>query len=106
MHPVQMRWQPTEPILRCRKYSAEGVWGGLGECGVRGVEAVLAVHGLPTRLRAPLAVADLQAAMARDKKVRAGGLRFVVLHSLGVAATQAGIDPALAAASLAEVGAV
>ena len=80
--------------------------GLIGADDVARVEAVLAVHGLPTRLRAPLAVADLQAAMARDKKVRAGGLRFVVLHSLGVAATQAGIDPALAAASLAEVGAV
>lgn len=80
--------------------------GLIGADDVARVEAVLAVHGLPTRLRAPLAVADLQAAMARDKKVRAGGLRFVVLHSLGVAATQAGIDPALATASWAEVGAV
>jgi 3-dehydroquinate synthase len=50
-------------------------------------------------------LADLLGAMARDKKVRAGGLRFVVLKALGEAATQGGIDPGLAAASFAEVGA-
>jgi 3-dehydroquinate synthase len=44
--------------------------------------------------------------MARDKKVRAGALRFVVLKSLGLAATQGDIDPALAEASFREVGAV
>ena len=43
--------------------------------------------------------------MARDKKVRAGGLRFVVLKRLGEAATQSGIDPALVAQSFREVGA-
>jgi 3-dehydroquinate synthase len=70
------------------------------------VDAVVAAHGLPTRLRAPLAIGALRAAMARDKKVRAGGLRFVVLKALGVAATQGGIDPALADTSFAAVGAV
>jgi 3-dehydroquinate synthase len=44
--------------------------------------------------------------MARDKKVRAGRLRFVVLKRLGEAATQGEIDPALAEASFQEVGAV
>ena len=79
--------------------------GYLSERDVARIEAVVAAHGLPTRLRAPLALADLQAAMARDKKVRAGGLRFVVLKTLGEAATQSGIDASLAAASFREVGA-
>jgi 3-dehydroquinate synthase len=69
------------------------------------VEAALSAHALPVRLREPLPLDALLAAMARDKKVRAGALRFVVLRRLGEAATQGGIDPALAAASFREVGA-
>ena len=80
--------------------------GAIGAAEVARVDAVVAAHGLPTRLRAPLALGELRAAMARDKKVRAGGLRFVVLKTLGAAATQGGIDPALADASFAAVGAV
>jgi hypothetical protein len=38
--------------------------------------------------------------------VRAGGLRFVVLESLGAAATLGGVEPALAEAAFIEVGAV
>lgn len=80
--------------------------GALGAAEVARVDAVVAAHGLPTRLRAPLAIGELRSAMARDKKVRAGGLRFIVLKALGAAATQGGIDPVLADASLAAVGAV
>lgn len=69
------------------------------------VEAVVAAHALPTRLREPLAVSSLSDAMARDKKVRAGGLRFVILRQLGEAATQGSIDPALAEVVFREVGA-
>ncbi|HEY9250531.1 MAG TPA: 3-dehydroquinate synthase, partial [Rariglobus sp.] len=60
---------------------------------------------LPVRLREPLPLGPLMAAMARDKKVRAGALRFVVLESVGSAATRGGVDPALAEASFREVGA-
>ena len=70
------------------------------------VEAVVRAHGLPVRLRAPLPLAALMSAMARDKKVRAGALRFVVLKSLGEAATQGGIESALAEQCFREVGAV
>jgi 3-dehydroquinate synthase len=70
------------------------------------VERILAAHALPKRLRAPLPLADLRAAMSRDKKVRAGGLRFVVLRALGEAATQGNIPPELADASFRVVGAV
>ncbi len=81
---------------------------GLVSAGdVARVEAVVAAHALPVRLRAPLAVPALLAAMARDKKVRAGLPRFVVLSRLGGAATQSdGITPALVEACFREVGAV
>jgi 3-dehydroquinate synthase len=69
-------------------------------------EAVIAAHQLPIRLRSPLALKDLFAAMARDKKVRAGLPRFVVLKKLGEAATQDGVPPALVESSFLEVGAV
>lgn len=80
--------------------------GYIGVAEVARVEAVVAAHGLPVRLREALPLGPLTAAMARDKKVRAGGLRFVVLRALGESATQGGIDPALAEAAFREVGAV
>jgi 3-dehydroquinate synthase len=70
------------------------------------IDRVLAAHQLPGRLRAPLAVAELQAATTRDKKNRADGVRFVVLNSLGAAATRSGIPPATAEAVWRELGAV
>lgn len=69
------------------------------------VERAIAAHALPTRLRAPLPYGELFAAMTRDKKVRAGGLRFVVVKRLGEAATQSDVAPALIEASFREVGA-
>lgn len=80
--------------------------GKITAADVARVDAVVAAHALPVRLREPLPLSALTAAMARDKKVRAGGLRFVVLESLGLAATLGGIDPALAEAAFIEVGAV
>jgi 3-dehydroquinate synthetase len=69
------------------------------------VERAVTAHRLPVRLRAWLAYADLHAAMTRDKKVRAGGLRFVVLKELGEAATQADVAAELVEAAFREVGA-
>ena len=69
------------------------------------IERTTAEHALPTRLRARLAYADLLGAMRRDKKVRAGGLRFVVLKKLGEGATQGNVAPDLVEASFREVGA-
>lgn len=80
--------------------------GYLTEPDVARVERVVAAHALPTRLRGPLAYETLQAAMARDKKVRAGNLRFVVLKRLGEAATQDNVPAELARASFREVGAI
>lgn len=79
--------------------------GYIGDGEVARIERVLAAHELPTRLRQPLALADLLAAMTRDKKVRAGGLRFIVLRQLGEAATQGGIEPRLIEESFRVVGA-
>lgn len=79
--------------------------GHLGGADVVRVEAVIAAHRLPVKLRTPLALTDLLAAMARDKKVRAGMPRFVVLRKLGDAATQEGVSAALAAECFREVGA-
>lgn len=69
------------------------------------VVAVVAAHGLPTRLRAPLPIAVLMAAVARDKKTRAGLPRFVVLTKIGEAATREGVAPALAEACFRAIGA-
>jgi 3-dehydroquinate synthase len=69
------------------------------------VQRVVAAHALPTRLVAPLAYEALVGAMTRDKKVRAGGLRFVVLRRLGEAATQSDVPLELVRESLQEVGA-
>ena len=69
------------------------------------IGAVVAAHSLPTRFRAPLPVAALMNAMGRDKKVRAGLPRFIVLKKIGEAATQDGIALALAEACFRAVGA-
>lgn len=70
------------------------------------IERVLVAHSLPVHLRAPLPVAELQAATTRDKKNRADGVRFVVLNTLGTAATRSGILPATVEAVWRELGAV
>jgi len=80
--------------------------GHLNAGQVERIEAVITAHALPVRLREVLPLAALMTAMARDKKVRAGALRFVVLKSLGEAATQGDVDIALAEQSFREVGAV
>jgi 3-dehydroquinate synthase len=72
---------------------------------VRRVEAVLAAHHLPISLKDPLRLDALMAAVGRDKKVRAGMPRFVVLNSLGEAATRSGIGSETVEACFREVGA-
>jgi 3-dehydroquinate synthase len=79
--------------------------GFLSTTDVARVERVVAAHGLPLRLREPLALTALMSAMARDKKVRSGQLRFVVLKKLGEAATHSGVDPALVESVWRELGA-
>lgn len=70
------------------------------------IERNVAAHELPTQLREPLAYGKLLAAMTRDKKVRAGGLRFVVMREIGEAVTLSDVSPPLVEASFRAVGAV
>jgi 3-dehydroquinate synthetase len=69
------------------------------------VGAVLTRHGLPVRLRDPLRLDDLLNAMQRDKKVRAGLPRFVVLKSMGQAETVDGVDVDLVRKTWRQLGA-
>ena len=71
----------------------------LGQCtsnDVSAIEKTIASYQLPTRLRSPLPIEDLLAAMRRDKKVREGKLRFVLLKSIGAAQTSSDVPEALA----------
>jgi 3-dehydroquinate synthase len=71
----------------------------LGQCtanDVAAIEKTIAAYQLPTRLRSPLAVEDLLAAMRRDKKVREGKLRFVLLKNIGAAQTTSDVPETLA----------
>jgi 3-dehydroquinate synthase len=79
--------------------------GLLPAAAVPRVEKTLAAHALPVRLREPLPLAVLLAAMQHDKKVRAGRLRFVVLTRLGEAGTRSDVDPGVVAAVWRELGA-
>lgn len=49
--------------------------------------ALLKKNALPVKLRAPLSIELLMRAMASDKKVRAGKLRFVLMRAVGAAFT-------------------
>ncbi len=69
------------------------------------IESVVRAHRLPARLEAPLALDALFAAMARDKKVRAGLPRFVVLDRIGQAVTIDDVSRPLVEQSFREVGA-
>lgn len=77
----------------------------LSPADVARVEKTVAAHALPVRLREPLPLDALMSAMQRDKKVRAGKLRFVVLKRLGQAATQGDIDASLVEGVWRELGA-
>lgn len=69
------------------------------------IDGTVAAHGLPTRLRAPLSLAELLVAMARDKKVRGGLPRFVLLEKIGAAVTRDAVPAELVEQSFCEVGA-
>jgi 3-dehydroquinate synthase len=78
--------------------------GLLGNEEVGRVERVVAAHFLPTRLRAPLANDALITAKGRDKKARAGALRFIVLTAPGTAAVRRDIPAETVEAVWREVG--
>lgn len=70
------------------------------------VEAVLEKHHLPIRLRKPLGSGELIHAMQRDKKVRSGLPRFVVLEAMGAAVTRDGVGVDLVAETWRQLGAI
>lgn len=69
------------------------------------IERVVAAHRLPVRLEPELELAALMNAMQRDKKVRAGRLRFVVLAKIGEAQTRDDVPTEAVEAVWREVGA-
>ena len=78
--------------------------GMITDGDVARVEAAVAAHGLPTRVRAALPIAGLTAAMVRDKKARGGAVRFVVLKSLGEAVFLGAVAPDAVESAWREVG--
>jgi 3-dehydroquinate synthase len=80
----------------CAAARLSQILGNVNAADVRRVDAVVAAHGLPTRLGQPLPLSELLAAMARDKKVRDGLPRFVVLKKIGEAETHDSVPAALA----------
>ncbi len=63
-------------------------YGYIDQSDVDRIVAVVKSHHLPDRLKSPLKLDALFSAMQKDKKVRAGQLRFVLLQSIGQAFTK------------------
>ena len=61
------------------------------EAGAR-LAALLGSSGLPTRVREPIGEERILAAMASDKKNRAGGIRFALPRGLGTMGPGARVD--------------
>jgi len=89
----------------CAAARLSAALGRVDGTAVARVDAVVAAHALPTRLASALPLEQLLAAMTRDKKVRGGVPRFVVLDRLGEAATLDGVELALAGECFRAVGA-
>lgn len=76
-------------VLACRLSERLGlIDGAIAER----VGAVLDTYTLPRQLRQPLEVDDLIRAASKDKKSRAGKLRYIALESVGQAVTVEGVD--------------
>jgi len=78
--------------------------GMLPDAEVARVEAAVASHALPVRLREALPLPRLMAAMVRDKKAHAGSLRLVVLKAIGSAAVLGPVAPDAVESVWREVG--
>lgn len=63
-------------------------FGYIEQSDVDRVVKVVKAHKLPDQLKSPLKLDALFSAMQKDKKVRSGKLRFVVLESIGRAITK------------------
>jgi len=72
--------------------------GYLSETDVETIRETVRAYGLPVVLRSPVPTDALLAAMRRDKKVKEGRLRFVVLRRLGEAMTVDDVDETIVTA--------
>ena len=79
--------------------------GFLDSSSTERVAKLLDRYDLPVKLRTPLQVSGLLAAMGRDKKVRGGKLRFVVMEDLGRAVTKEEVATELVIDAWVSVGA-
>lgn len=68
-------------LLMAARYAQENEF--VGEEAVRRIRKLLEENQLPTKLRQPLSIDELLAAMSRDKKVRAGHMRLVLPTAIG-----------------------
>jgi len=73
-------------LLMAARFSAEN--GFTDGKTVTRISELLSENGLPVRLRSPLDTGKLLESMGRDKKVREGKLRLVVLDRIGAARVQ------------------
>jgi shikimate kinase/3-dehydroquinate synthase len=67
------------------------------------VEAILARHGLPTRLEVPIEVEAVMEALGRDKKRTIAGVGFVLLNEPGAPRIGQLVDPAKVEAAVKEL---
>lgn len=70
------------------------------------ITQLLSHNQLPIHLKKDLPIASLNHAMARDKKNRSSGLRFICMRSIGTAVSQTGIDPKVIDSLWSKVGAL
>lgn len=74
--------------------------GWISEADVERIVQLLRTFNLPTELSESLDIAAFQAAMGRDKKARASGLRLVLLRALGRAEVVSDFDERLLSETL------
>lgn len=90
-------------VLACRLSHQLGM---VDEAVAARTEEVLRKYRLPVALRQPLDVDELLTAASKDKKVRAGRLRYVALEAVGKAVTVEDVDEAVVRDLWRTVGAV
>ena len=66
--------------------------GWLKQPDVDAIRNLLLRYGLPVQLRSPLSINNLLEAMQRDKKVKQGHIKFILMHTIGEAITCDGIQ--------------
>jgi len=89
-------------VLACR---LSGELGYVDNSVAERTAALLEKYALPVRLREPLPLENLLAAASKDKKARAGRMRYVALDRIGKAITVENVDPGLVSRLFTEAGA-